>query len=374
MVEPASAGNRPYIEQILQEPHTAQTRTQTQFYELAVATLATAKKLAEQLAENPDLNQAMQQPTPPPPTTQGALAKAARRAVQAGGEEAQDLQGQLTQWGLDPQMPQQVPLGERMTMAQQLMQPQFRKVADLIGRMRHLARARQGRALRHLRDELYRITQGNDLSRVLPVELASLQDPLRSLEFGRRFLEGQLAQYDVKPIPREGRGSVLCAIDCSGSMQGASMEWASAVGLVLMDTARRQKRDFAAVFFNGEVVAEFRFEKGNAPPTEILRFAQVGANGGTDFEPPLRWALAQLQTARFKNADITFITDGSSRLKEDFAAELAAQKTQWGFRIFSILIGWTLEELAQWSDKVWALAGGPDDTAAGEMFAELVAV
>ncbi len=107
-----------------------------------------------------------------------------------------------------------------MTMAQQLMQPPLRKVADLIGRMRGLARARQGGALRHLRDELYRITQGNDLSRVLPVELASLKDPLRSLDFGRRFLEGQLAQYDVKPLQREGRGPVLCAIDCSGSMQG----------------------------------------------------------------------------------------------------------------------------------------------------------
>lgn len=85
----------------------------------------------------------------------------------------------------------------------------------------------------------------------------------------------------------------------------------SAVGLALMDTARRQKRDFAAVFFNGEVVSEFRFEKGKAPPAEILRFAQVCAGGGTDFEPPLAWALSQLETARFQNADITVITDGA---------------------------------------------------------------
>ena len=141
-------------------------------------------------------------------------------------------------------MLQTVPLGERITMAQQLLQPDFRKVADLIGRLRRLARARQGGALRHLRDELYRIMQGNDLSRVLPVELSALNDPLRALDFGRRFLEGQLAQYDVKPLQREGRGPVLCAIDCSGSMQGASMEWASAVGLALMDTVRRQKAGF----------------------------------------------------------------------------------------------------------------------------------
>jgi uncharacterized protein with von Willebrand factor type A (vWA) domain len=121
-------------------------------------------------------------------------------------------------------------------------------------------------------------------------------------------------------------------------------------------------------------VAEFGFEKGKAPPAEILRFAQVYAGGGTDFEPPLAWALSQLETARFQNADITVITDGASRLDAAFLDALLAKKRGWGFRIFSILIGGTSEELAVWSDKVWALAGSPDDHAAGEVFAELVAV
>lgn len=376
LVDPASGANRPYVEQVLQEPATQQTRTQTQLDELAsaVAALAAGKKLAEQIAQNPDLDQAMQQKTPPPPQVQGALAKAARRAMQAAGEEAQDLQSQLISWGLDAAQLQTLPLGERLEMAHDLMQPKFRQVADLIGRLRNLARARQGGSLRHLRDELYRVTQGNDLSRVLPVELAALNDPLRQLDFGRRFLEGQLAQYDVRPIQREGRGPILCAIDCSGSMHGASMEWASAVGLGLMDTARRQKRDFGAVFFNGSIVAEFIFPKGKASPQEILQFAQVGANGGTQFEPPLAWAMAQLDTARFKNADITFITDGAARVSDDFSRDLMAKKRAWGFRIFSILIGGVGEDLLSWSDRVWALTGSPDDNAAGDVFAALVAM
>ena len=376
LVDAASAANRPYVEQVLQEPATQETRTQTQLDELAsaVAALAAGRKLAEQLTDNPDLNQAMQQNTPPPPQVQGALAKATRRAMQAAGDEAQDLQSQLLSWGLDPAQMQTIPLGERLTMAQNLMQPRVRQMADLIGRLRNLARARQGGSLRHLRDEYYRITQGQDLSRVLPVELSALNDPLRLLDFGRRFLEGQLTQYDVKPIQREGRGPILCAIDCSGSMHGGSMEWASAVGLALMDTARRQKRDFAAVFFNGDIVAEFTFPKGKASPADILRFAQVGPSGGTDFEPPLTWAMQQLETARFKTADITFITDGENRLADAFLQRLQAQKRAWGFRIFSILIGGTAEELARWSDRVWALQGQPDDNAAGDVFAELVAM
>ncbi|PSR26831.1 MAG: hypothetical protein C7B46_19750 [Sulfobacillus benefaciens] len=376
LVDPASAANRPYVEQILQDTATQQTRTQTVLDELAsaVATLSAGQKLAEQIAENPDLDQAMQQQTPPPPATQGALAKAARRAMQAAGDTAQDLQSQLISWGLDPAQLQTMPLGERLAMAHDLLQPKFRQVADLIGRLRNLARARQGGALRHLRDEYYRVTQGNDLSRVLPVELSALQDPLRQLDFGRRLLEGQLAQYDVKPVQRHGRGPILCAIDCSGSMQGASMEWASAVGLALMDTARRQKRDFGAVFFNGDLQAEFIFPKGQASPQDILRFAQVGATGGTKFEPPLRWALAQLESARFKNADITVITDGECRLSDTFLQDFLAAKRTWGFRVFSILIGGAEEGIRPWSDRIWALAGAPDDAAAGEVFAELVAI
>lgn len=375
-VDPKSAANRPYVEQILQDPATHQTRTQTQYDELAsaVAALAAGKKLAEQLTENPELDQAMQQKTPPPPQVQGALAKAMRRAMQAAGEEAEDLQSQLLSWGLDPAALQAMPLGERLKMAQDLTQPKFCQIADLIGRLRNLARARQGGSLRHLRDEIYAVTQGNELSRVLPVEIAALDDELRELDFGRRFLEGQLAQYDVRPITREGRGPILCAIDCSGSMVGGSMEWAAAVGLGLMDTARRQKRDFGAVFFNSQLAAEFIFAKGKATPQEILEFAQVGAMGGTAFEPPLQWAMAQLETARFKNADITFITDGVSRVSDAFLKELLAKKQAWGFRIFSILIGGTGEELAQWSDRIWALAGQPDDQAAGDVFAELVAM
>lgn len=376
LVDKTTAANRPWVEQILQEPATQETRSQTQLDELAsaVAALGAGEKLAEQIGENPELDQSMRQNTPPPPQVQGALAKAARRAMKAAGDEAQEMQSQLLSWGLDGPALQTMPLGERLTMARNLMQPKFRQIANLIGRLRNLARSRQGGALRHLRDELYRITQGNDLSRVLPVELAALSDPVRALDFGRRFLEGHLAQYDVRPIRREGRGPILCAIDSSRSMQGAPMEWAAAVGLGLMDTARRQKRDFAAVFFNGELVAEFVFPKGKASPQDILRFAQVGANGGTAFEPPLSWAMQQLDTQRFKNADITFITDGVSRVNDDFYRDLMAKKRAWGFRIFSILIGGVGEELLNWSDRVWALTGSPDDNAAGDVFAELVAM
>ncbi len=375
LVEDKTRANRPYVEQILQEPATRATRSQTLWDELAsaVATLAAGHKLAEQIAQNDDLNQAMQNNTPPPPGAEGALAKAGRRAMQKAGKQAEALQSQMMSWGIDKSQLTQTSWQDRWALAQQLVSPHFRQLADLIGRLRNLARVRQGGALRHLRDEIYQVATGSDLSRILPVELGALSDPIRQWDFGRRLVEGQLMQYDVKPIHREGRGPVLCAIDASGSMGGSTLAWASAVGLALLDTAQRQKRDFAAVFFDTKILTEFLAVKGQMGPADLVRFMSVGTGGGTDFQPPLAWALEQLHTARFKTADITFITDGVCRLPRDFLNTLQEKKRQWGFRIFAILIGGTASEIETWSDRVWALSGRPDDDAAGAMFAELVA-
>ena len=366
-------GNRPYVERLLEEDATQQTRAYTQLDELAsaVATLETGKVLAEEVRKNQQLNENMKNGTEPPPQAQGQLNKALRRAVKAGMDQAQDVQEQMISWGLDGSGLQQMPLGERIELARQLLSPRFKKIAALIGRMRNLARSKQGGSLKHLRDEYHSITMGDDLGRILPVELAALSDPLRRLDFGRRLMEHKLLEYEVRPVQREGKGPVICLIDASGSMSGAKMEWASAVGLALMDSARRQKRDFAAIYFDTQILAEFRFERGKAPPEEIFRFATVGANGGTNYEVPLSWALEVQGESKYRNADIVMISDGECAVDEEFYKRLMTAKKERGLCIMSILIGGMPQELTRWSDRVWAVTA-PDDEAAGEMFAELV--
>jgi len=372
--DPTVHSNRPYVEQLLSEPTTATARTQTVLDELAaaVATLTTAQVLAEQIRHNPDLNQAMQANQPPPPTAQGQMGKAVRQATQAGGDAAADAQEALLNWGLDGPSLQTLNLRERLTLLDQIRTDRFRQVGDLIGRLRHLAHARQGGALKHARDELHSITQGRDLSRLLPSEAVLLRHPLRRRDFYRRFLEGQLQEYEIRPIPREGRGPILCAIDASGSMYGAPLDWAVAVALGLLDTARRQHRDFGAVFFTDTLGDAFIAPKGILPAQDLVRFASASAGGGTQFEPPLTWCLEQLQTARFKAADITFITDGESDVSPAFLQDFLRAKATWHFRVFDILIGGTLQSVAAWADRLWALGGTPDDEAAGAVFEEMM--
>ena len=376
-VDPAVHGTRPYLERLLEEPQTATTRTQTQLDDVAaaIATLTAGQVLAEQITHHPELAQAMAQetPEPPPPTVQGQLGKAIRQATQAGGEAASEAQQTLLNWGMDGASLQPLGLGDRLALLDRLRTDRFRHFGDLIGRMRHLARTRQGGSLRHARDELHAIEQGHDLSRLLPAEAAMLHHPLRRKDFYRRWLEGQLQQYALRPIPRDGRGPILCAIDASGSMNGRPLEWAVAVALGLLDTARRQRRDFAAVYFNGAIHDPVVAPKGIMAADDLVHFAEHGAGGGTAFEPPLAWCLEQLQTARFRAADITMITDGASKVSDAFLQRFGAAKTEARFRVFALLIGGSPDSVAAWADRIWALGGTLDEDAAGALFEEMLA-
>ncbi len=266
-----------------------------------------------------------------------------------------------------------VPVGERLAFATELSTERFRRMGELIGRMRNLGRARQREKLRRHADELHSITLGNDLDRVLPTELTALGHPLRRLDFGRRYLEGGLLQYELRPRPKNARGPIIALIDASGSMAGARMEWAAALALALLDIARSQRRDFAAAYFRGPgaEIETFRFPRtGIYNPRDILRFATVGADGGTSFEEPLAWALDVQTEAAFNAADIVMVTDGECAVSDEFFERLIATKQERGMRIFSYLLAAAPEKLTRWSDRVWAVTQ-PDDAAAGELFAEI---
>ncbi len=390
---PALRGNRSWVENLLNAESTALTRQMTQRDDLAsaLATLAAGREIWQAIQEAPPGNGIPHDGAPQPgdgdpnaggpgsgsppnggglsPEAMQAIAEQAAQAAAEGAAQAQAANG----WGTADNPLSHAPLGERVDFALRLRDPRFQALARLIGRLKGIARTQQRAALRHTPEEIHRLTQGDDLSRVLPAELALLRHPGRRLDVARRLLEHQLIQYDLTPRPRTERGPLVVCIDASGSMGGDRIDWAAAVGLALLDTARRQHRGFAACYFNGGVQETFDWPQGRVTPQEMLAFATVDASGGTDFTPPLDWALTQFDRQAYAHGDLVFITDGQAPVDASVLRRWQTLRQRLGMRGFGILIqSAATAPLTDIVDRVWSVAG-PDDAAAAALFAELVA-
>jgi uncharacterized protein with von Willebrand factor type A (vWA) domain len=380
--------NRPFIEKFLEDPATEQTRIYTRLDELSagMATIGAVKELNEQLNNRPDLKEKFdqfykdQQQNGPNDESINqiiadlqALSRDVRRAVkesiEAGQKQAEDLNENLKSWGLEPGDLKSVPLEKRLELANFLSNnDRIKDLSKIIGRLRNLARSRQKEKVKARKDDIHSITLGNDLSYTLPVELAAMNDDVLELDFFRKYTESSLLQYELKDNTPKGQGPIIAAIDISGSMEeNSKLDLAIATALSLIDTASRQKRKAYTIFFNGEIKKELEFLPREKNIEKYLEIAQIGASGGTNFMPPLKRSLEIIQDTNYKKADLVFISDGESRISEDFLKEFLDQKFKFDFKCYTVLIGFDSEEIKKWSDKVWAVSN-IDESIAGEIF------
>lgn len=389
--------NRPFVERLLEDNATKEARLSTMLDELSAGVAATeaGEKLVDEINSREDLKEAMQQAreskkaekrgdaataeelmAQAQKTLQSAardVRRAVRESIKAGQEKAEELQTTLAGWGLEPGDLKQVPIGDRLKLAETITgRSNLKKIADLVGKMRNLARAKQQQKIKKQRDEIHSITVGGELHHTLPVELAGLRHPLRRLDFYRRYTEKQLLQYELEHQERQGRGPIVAAIDISGSMYGNPLEWAIASALALADTASRQKRHCHIMFFDTEIQKEFTFTPGERSAEKYIQMATVGTGGGTEYLPALTRAWEVINQKEFEKADIVMITDGLCWLEDEFQERFITWKKQKKVSCYTVLIGQgALEGLKVWNDKVWQTSESKLAEAGGEIAGEI---
>lgn len=232
-------------------------------------------------------------------------------------------------------------LAEKLRGAKKLEQ-----LAALAGAFRAQARAARKKNRERASEELYRVGRGRDLARVLPAELLALRDPLRRLEFLRRFVEGELQAYELRGSDRHGRGPLVVCLDGSGSMSGDRELWSKAVTLALVEIARRQNRKAKALVFSGPEAPVHAFELtqkkglGRAPVdlNGVISLAECFPGGGTDFQKPLQAAAEALAESRYRGGDIVFITDGEAQLTPLFVDQFAKLKKERDFAVYGVVV------------------------------------
>lgn len=184
-----------------------------------------------------------------------------------------------------------------------------KRIAALAGRM---FAALQGSAVKRvpgMAGEVYSVEQGNAIERLLPAELALLDSPFE-LPLLERLGTRRAAQYAVRGTQKRTRGPLVVAIDESGSMHGARIEWAKAAALAVARVAQRDNRVMRVVHFSTSCVVQ---DIQPADPASVLKMVRTFLGGGTAIGTALEACVAEvaaLETKGAKGADIICITDG----------------------------------------------------------------
>ncbi|MFF1696270.1 VWA domain-containing protein [Streptomyces sp. NPDC058257] len=281
------------------------------------------------------------------PGIRAGAGNAAAKAADAVREEAALMRA----WGVGPGELERMPFDERARLAERLRTGRLAQWAELIGRFRQMADGERARKVENATGELVGVTLGNDLSRVIPSELANLGLPELRAVFAARYAAGELMLYDFQGEQTTGKGAIIACVDTSHSMYvagpgGITREaWAKACALALLDQARHAKRDFVGILFSAaDKLQVFRFPADkSADIGQVLDFAETFLGGGTSYQRPLT-AAAELLEEEFDDAartrgDIVMLTDDECDVTEEWTRGWNDAKHLLGFRVFGVAIG-----------------------------------
>lgn len=257
--------------------------------------------------------------------------------------------------------------GEKLDLAAKLSKnDKLKKLSLIVGSLKDEMLTARRKVWSKRGSEVFDVSVGDDIGRVIPTELLSLRHKLLKHDFKKRYVEGNLFQYYLKE--ERGRGPMVICLDGSSSMDGSKELWSKGVCLTLLDIAKRERRKFNVVVFSSggaplklfESVGKEGLSGWGMKDSQIMELAEYFPGGGTNFEEPLKKALELLEESKFKGGDIVFITDGESNVGDMFLKSFKETKNRLRFKVYSVLIDLSEREswgtLSTFSDKVTSVS------------------
>lgn len=230
---------------------------------------------------------------------------------------------------------------QKAELARELLKnPQLRRIVQFAGRFKRLAWQAQHSRVDYTPDEVFSVTQGRDISRMLPTELMRLSDDDQEDLFYRDYTEARCLQYLLNHPAKEMRGPIIVAIDESGSMSGDPDAWAKAAFLALHGIAKEQERDIRLIHFSsGRQVKVEDFVMGEVHDHKKLMAAVLHFyGGGTDYDPWMERAMQAIEQSEWNKADVILISDGAAFVSEPVRERWHKDKLEKNFRAYGILI------------------------------------
>ncbi|GGQ18832.1 hypothetical protein GCM10010279_28230 [Streptomyces mutabilis] len=244
-----------------------------------------------------------------------------------------------------------MPFEQRARLAERLRTGRLAQRAELIGRFRQMADGERARRVENATGELIGVTLGDDLSLVIPSELAALGVPELRAVFAARYAAGELMLYDSQGEQATGRGAVIACVDtrtpCTRRGPAASpgtrgpnpAPWrcwtrpATRGATSWASCSRRPTSSGAS--------ASRRTGPPASPGCSTSRSPSWG--GGTSYQRPLT-AAAELLEEEFNDlararGDIVMLTGDDCGVTEEWMRSWNGAKHRLGFRVFGIAVG-----------------------------------
>lgn len=165
--------------------------------------------------------------------------------------------------------------------------------------------------------EKEKISIGNSLINMLPMETAIMSDPIVEMLFYHKFASYKLLQFANEPQtvgaqkqekkPRLDKGPMILCIDTSSSMSGAPIALANAILQAALQIARHQKRKCFLITFS---VRAHCFELTSPKSwARVDQWLEKCYSGFTNGEIMFEECIIALQKDDFKMADVLIISD-----------------------------------------------------------------
>lgn len=193
------------------------------------------------------------------------------------------------------------------------------------------------------------ITTGDDLSSLLPSELAMLAEPSTRDIFYRNFVTKQLQVFASQSSGKKGKkkhdGPIIICLDTSSSMQGEPVLVAKALTIAICIIAQRRRRKVLVVKYSYSHDL-FRLRNIECDKKYLLDFLSEAEMGGNDENSMFKWLFDDIMPFEgdYSTADILCISDfGWMPITEDVMDKIHVEKqkgmTFYGLNIISSTMG-----------------------------------
>lgn len=235
----------------------------------------------------------------------------------------------------------------------------LKRLAMLIGRAGENDISAKGHFLTASKSDIEGITVGNNLSALLPSEVALLSDPTTQDIFYRNYAEKRLqvfasASQSAQPDMHKD-GPVIICVDESSSMSGDPLQTAITMAYAVTIVAKRRHRQVLIVAYS-DSHKMMRVDSLGRQRRQLLNFLSSISMGGNDENSMFEWLFQEIlpREEKFKTADILCISDFGWVSIDTFVKGMIDEQKAAGMRFYGLNIGGVFGGWDGIEDETWA--------------------